>query len=30
MPELINQRGEIIQQGEHRLMIPRRNGTGEA
>jgi acyl dehydratase len=26
--ELINQRGEVVQRGEHRLMIPRRNGVG--
>jgi len=25
--ELINQRGEAVQKGEHRLMIPRRPGT---
>lgn len=25
--ELINQRGEVVQRGEHRLMIPRRPGT---
>lgn len=25
--ELRNQRGEVLQQGEHRLMIPRRNGS---
>ena len=25
--ELINQRGEVVQKGEHRLMIPRRPGT---
>lgn len=25
--ELINQRGETVQKGEHRLMIPRRPGT---
>jgi acyl dehydratase len=23
--ELINQRGEIVQKGEHKLMIPRRS-----
>ncbi len=28
--ELINQRGEVVQRGEHRLMIPRQNGAGEA
>jgi acyl dehydratase len=25
--ELINQRGEVVQKGEHRLMIPRRPGA---
>ena len=25
--ELVNQRGEVVQKGEHRLMIPRRPGT---
>lgn len=25
--ELINQRGEVVQRGEHRLMVPRRPGT---
>lgn len=25
--ELINQRGEVVQKGEHRLMIPRRPGS---
>jgi acyl dehydratase len=25
--ELINQRGKVVQKGEHRLMIPRRPGT---
>jgi acyl dehydratase len=25
--ELINQRGEVVQRGEHRLMIPRRTAT---
>ncbi len=25
--ELINQRGEVVQQGEHRLMVPRRPAT---
>ncbi|WP_028310868.1 MaoC family dehydratase [Derxia gummosa] len=25
--ELINQHGEVVQRGEHRLMIPRRPGT---
>ena len=25
--ELINQRGEVVQKGEHRLMIPRRPGV---
>jgi hypothetical protein len=24
LSELINQRGEVVQKGEHRLMIPRR------
>jgi acyl dehydratase len=28
--ELINQRGEVVQQGEHRLMIPRRTATPQA
>jgi acyl dehydratase len=27
--ELINQRDEVVQRGEHRLMIPRRSGTFE-
>lgn len=25
--ELVNQKGEVVQKGEHRLMIPRRPGT---
>jgi acyl dehydratase len=25
--ELINQNGEVVQRGEHRLMIPRRPGA---
>ena len=25
--ELVNQRGEVVQKGEHRLMIPRRPGS---
>ena len=25
--ELINQKGEVVQRGEHRLMIPRRPGS---
>jgi acyl dehydratase len=25
--ELVNQRGEVVQKGEHRLMVPRRPGT---
>jgi hypothetical protein len=28
--ELINQRGEVVQLGEHRLMIPMRPKTGVA
>ena len=28
--ELINQRGEVVQKGEHRLMIPRRPGADPA
>jgi acyl dehydratase len=28
--ELINQRGEVVQRGEHRLMIPRRTATPSA
>jgi len=28
--ELINQRGEVVQKGEHRLMIPRRPGWESA
>ena len=26
--ELVNQQGEVVQKGEHRLMIPRRPGAG--
>ena len=25
--ELINQKGEVVQRGEHRLMVPRREGV---
>jgi acyl dehydratase len=25
--ELINQKGEVVQHGEHRVMVPRRPGT---
>ena len=25
--ELVNQQGQVVQKGEHRLMVPRRPGT---
>ena len=27
---LLNQHGEVVQEGEHRLMVPRKPGAGQA